>query len=259
MRDGQPQFSPNAGANFVPMPQDQILANKLRINILSGNLQVKADRVNARGQDAISKFAEYLNQDIPPCKPGSISGAAFDQITFGFFGVSGASAYQKCLDHRSKMQQAIVDGTNNFTEMGNIRADFYADYNELMQYAPTPEAWQELCAKKLAAENRFQELSRKVQDAANKALSKIQQEEAQQAAENSKIDELLALLQGFIAALQAMIEAVVRIFAEFLRGAAAALGFFAAHPTLIWVAGGLVGLAAVGFIARPYFKFATRT
>lgn len=249
---GVPNFvTSTAGSKFAPLPAAKIFEAKNTIAHLQGSIERKGNNVDMFGQEAIAKYAEYLRTTVPVCAAPGVASSAVgtvaslwgsNQTTFG------ANAYRACLENRQRLQQSIMDGNIAFTNMGNARSDLYADYQELMQFAPSQDAWTSLCSKKLVAEDRFNALTQKVSAFALDALRKLQKEEEVQAAENSKLNEMTALLQAFIQAIKDMIAAIASIFGAFIEGASAVVKLMAKYPKAA-LYGGLGLVAGVGVLA----------
>ncbi len=249
---GAPSFvtSPSSGS-FRPLPAAKIFESKDKIAQLQITIERKGNNVDAYGQEAITKYAEYLRTVVPVCTPPGVASSAVASVA-SLWGSSqttfGANAYKACLENRQRLQQSIMDGNIAFTNMGGARSDLYADYQELMQYAPSQDAWTIMCGKKLVAEDRFNALTQKVSGFALEALRKLQKEEEAQAAENSKLNELVAMLQAFIQAIKDMISAIASIFGAFIEGASAIVKLVAKYPNAA-LYGGLSLVAGVGVLA----------
>lgn len=251
--------SASSHGRFTPKPRAEIINSSKVIALLKGNIENRAAEINRLALRAKNKYQDYLETKIEPCEAPSVAGAVVGQIvdfvadqeTFG------AAAYKACLNKQNKARKPLDEAQKAFTDMQNARAELFADYSELMLYAPSKETWIELCGKKLGADRTYTDLGQSVSELAQKALEKLKGELAAQAQVQQKLDRTINFLQAFLEALKQLLAAIAAIFDQFITGLGHVTKFIAKHPTVFWVGAGLTGLAVLAFVLRPYITIFT--
>lgn len=234
-------FTSNRMASFTPKSQSEIINNARRIGSIRGKIESSADVVRRQGLTAKENFLKYLEIKLPVC-------GVWDRITYNF---------NTCMKERNRLREPMHAAGLALDKMTNARRKLYADYAELMEWAPSGPDWTELCSKKLRFDSEFSILSREITKAGDEVGKKIRDEEAEQAAATRDFDAVVNALEKLLQALQALLDAIMAVFDKFLSGVGHLAKFVAAHPTVFWAGTGFVALTIVAFIFRPYFGVIT--
>lgn len=227
---------------YRPLPEEQIRNKEKRIYKLQEDIKNFKKDTEKAGQKAIGYYQDYLATKLPVC------GLSYTD----YVRVWGKSDYSQCLEKRDKLRQPLMDGNIAMNKMTNSRIEFNVKFAELLSYAPSTDAWRELCTRKKDVDRSFRELSEEVTGFAEKSLKKVIKEEQEQEEANKTIDKMLGLFKSLMAALEALITAIVNIFAVVLKGLSGFAKFMAKYPWAIPIVGGGVALGVGAFIFRPY-------
>lgn len=230
-------------SGVVIKPLSEINTNREKINTLYLGVNTKASLIEKLSKTCQSNYQKYIDTPIPVCG-GGVVGWLSKAINTG--------AYQECLQAVDNARGPLMQANLQLVEIGNRIQDLNADYSELMQYAPSVDDWQKLCASKIQLDLRHRELKDANTKLAERALEKIKNEQTLQDKADNEYNRFEQMLQLFLDALRALLEMLRSVFESFLKGLTKISAFVADHPWIFWVGGGVVGLGILAFILRPY-------
>lgn len=156
-----------------------------------------------------------------------------------------------CSKEETRMNGDIDSGNTMLSELGNRRYAAFKNLDMLMVYSPTADGAQRLCIKKQEAYAKYSEAVDQIAAIATTVHSKVAEERKKTA---GLIETLIAIFQGFIDSIKALIAVVQELF----KGIAASAAFIAKYPKAFLYLGigaaSLVGLTVLAFVFRPYFQ-----
>ena len=235
-------FTTNINANFSPISQGQLLEKEKRIYQLQEDIKDFKRNTEKSGQKAMSLYQDYLSVKLPVC----------GMSVTDYLRIWGKSDYSECLEERDALREPLIKANLEMNKMTSSRIQFNVKFAELLSYAPSQQAWRELCSRKKDVDRSFQDLSEEVVDLAEKSLKKVMKEESEQEEANKVIDRMLGLFKALLSALEALINTIVNVFAAVLQGLSGFAKFLAKHPWAIPVVGGVAVLGVGTFVLRPY-------
>jgi hypothetical protein len=254
---GRGNFTTNNMASFAPKSKSEIFNSERKIASIRGKIEHSADIVRREGGVAKENFLKYLSIELPLCgfQGSGITSLARGAWQYGTAAV-GSSTYENCMKERNKRREPVEKATKAHEKMIRERTELYADYADLMEYAPSKAAWTELCNKKIRLDDEFNALKREIGTAHAKVIEKIVSEDTA-AIEGVDFDAVVVALEKLLQALNALLQAVKEIFDKFLSGIGHLAKFMASHPTVFWLGAGFVALTILAFIFRPYITIFT--
>lgn len=240
-------YATNQGqvSNVVIKPLSEINNARVQINTLYTGVDAKVNAIDKLSRSCQSNFQKYIDTPIPVCGAG---------VTGWLAKAVGTGGYQECLAAVDKAKEPVMEGNRQFAEMGNRIRDLNADYSELLQYSPSVDDWQKLCAAKLRLDTRHKELKDSSLKLVEKALEKMKKENALQEKADNEFNRFEQMLNLFLEALKALLEMLRSVFESFLKGLTKLTAFISDHPWVLWVGGSVVGLGVLGFVLRPYLS-----
>ena len=245
-------FTTSLSYDFVPKSQAEIYNNRKTIAVLQGEIGRAARETRKYAETSKVKYGEYLAIKIGVCHPPGYL-ASLTPI----YGKARVKAYEECLKNRDKLKAPLNEGGIALTKAGESRTELYNYYSQLLMWSPSSEAWTELCGRKLAVDAEFERLREEGVAIGIKALEKHQTEEAKQAAAAEAMNKFTQMLERFMSLLQQLLEAIAKIFKEFMSGMLWVTKFVAEHPKALWIGGGVLVLGVGAFVLRPYISIAS--
>lgn len=219
------------------------------------------DRAAQEANEAWAELASEYATIASECAAGTRS---YDRsgtgIAIALFptGLTGAKA-DCVISETGKLQMTKrVAAVGKLDELIRKREIAFKFCDLLMVNALRRTDAQEICrAKKEAFERNkkvldsIAEANKKMDDIRSKAFEELVRSVSEMQA---FFERLLQLFRALIEAIKALLEIVAGLVIEGAKLAARLSGFFLEHPNALLIAGGLVGLGVLAFVARPYIS-----